>query len=50
MEYPKLELHIGKHGSVQNPVTKEKRSFTIVEEIRKKESQHKIIVLQKDKI
>ena len=49
MNYPKLPSNIEKRGSRKDPVTKEKRYFTIVDEIQKKQSnaKHKIIVLQK---
>jgi hypothetical protein len=49
MEYPKLESHIDNKGSRKDPVTKEKRYFTIIDEIRKKQSnaKHKTLVLQK---
>lgn len=49
MGYPKLELHIGNKGSRKDPVTKEKRYFTIINEIQESQSnaKHKIIVLQK---
>ena len=49
MEYPKLPSNKGKVGSRQHPVTKEKRHFTIEDEIQKTQSnaKHKKIVLQK---
>lgn len=49
MEYPKLASNKGKIGSRKDPVTKEKRYFTIEDEIQKTQSnaKHKKIVLQK---
>ena len=49
MQYPKLPSNKGKKGSRKDPVTKEKRYFTIEDEIQKIQSnaKHKIIVLQK---
>ena len=49
MEYPPLASNKGKMGSRKHPVTKEKRYFTIEDEIQKIQSnaKHKIIVLQK---
>jgi hypothetical protein len=49
MEYPKFESNKGKIGSRKDPVTKEKRYFTIEDEIQKTQSnaKHKKIVLQK---
>ncbi len=49
MKYPKLTSNKGKIGSRKHPVTKEKRYFTIEDEIQKTQSnaKHKIIVLQK---
>jgi hypothetical protein len=49
MEYPKLASNKGKIGSRKDPVTKEKRDFTIEDEIQKTQSnaKHKKIVLQK---
>ncbi len=49
MEYPKFKSNKGKIASRKHPVTKEKRYFTIEDEIKKTQSnaKHKIIVLQK---
>ena len=49
MEYPKLESKKGKIGIRKDPVTKERRNFTIEDEIQKTQSnaKDKKIVLQK---
>ena len=49
MEYPKLSSKKGTNGFSKDPVTKEKRHYTIEDEIQKVQStaKHKIIVLQK---
>lgn len=49
MSYPKLKSNIGSTGSRKDPVSGEKRYFTIVDEIQRQQSnaKHKTIVLQK---
>lgn len=49
MEYPKLESKKGKIGIRKDPVTKERRNFTIEDEIQKTQSnaKDKKIILQK---